>query len=418
MDLTNCFKKYAQAKIFIVSFSFTILIWYLVAGLKPPLTWEYSGIAENIIKQHSFSFTHLGAKYLCFCPPLYAFIVALIYLLSNYNHLAVIFTQIFFFSFLCIVVFEIGRNIFNLKVGLIAVIGLMLHPGILFYVLRNEHTLILDAFMFSASALSILLLYDNPGSIKKTIICGVVLGLSFLSRGTALILAPVFVLWALFTFNLSIKKRLYASFFIVLISLAVILPWAIRNYNVTKKIILIGAATEETFWRGNNMNASGSSYDVNGRTILNDLADRDFLRKIYAEDEMGQKKIFEKEAICFIKNNPGKFINFFLKKFYYFWWFSPQAGIMYSILYKTVYKIYYSVALIFVFLGFYSIFKSKENKNFYNKIYLLIGMCIAISFFQSIFYVEMRHRWAIEPMLLIFAANGIIYIKDKIMTVA
>jgi hypothetical protein len=55
---------------------------------------------------------------------------------------------------------------------------------------------------------------------------------------------------------------------------------------------------------------------------------------------------------------------------------------------------------------------SKENKGFYDKIYLLIGMCLAISFFQSIFYVEMRHRWAIEPILLIFAANGIINLRN------
>jgi len=405
-------KKYTQAKIFTVSFFFAILIWYLVVGFKPPVTWEYSTIAENIIRQHSFSFTHLGTKYFCFCPPLYSFLVAALYFISNYNHLAVIFVQIIIYSLLCVVIFNIGKKIFNVKTGVIASMLLMLHPGIIFYVLRYEHSLILDAFMIALSTFCVLVLYDRQNSIKKATVCGVILGLSCLSRGTALVLLPLFAGWEILTFRLSIRKRLLISLFMVIVSALMILPWTFRNYAVTKKIIFIGAASEESLWLGNNPNASGSSYDLTGKIILNDLSGRDFLDKIYAEDEMGQKKIFEKEAVAFIKDNPRKFILLFLKKIYYFWWFSPQAGVTYPILFKQVYEVYYIFVLIGVFLCFR--FIKGQNRIFYDKFFLLISVLISISFLQSLFYVEIRHRWGVEPLLLILSAAGWgnLYVRD------
>lgn len=399
--------KNVNIKIFSASLLFTLAVWVFLAGIKIPVTWEYSDLARSLLERHTFSYTHLGAEYFCFCPPLYSFLVAALYFIFNYNSYAVIFAQIIISSLLCVVIFNIGKNVFNARTGVIAGILLMTHPAIIFYVLRYEHTLILDAFMFALSVFSALILYDNPRSIGRAIICGVILGVSYLTRGTALILAPLFMAWIVIAFKSPLKKRLSLGFLILSVSILTVLPWTIRNYIVTKRVILIGAASEESLWRGNNPNASGSSYDINGKTILHDLSNRGFLRKIYATDELGQKDIFEKEAVDFIKNNPGKFAKLFLRKFYYFWWFSPQSGITYLFLFKILYKCYYVLILIGAFIGFYFM-PAKRHK-----IYLLIGVLFGISFFQSIFYVEMRHRWAIEPILFIFTANGIMHMIDK-----
>jgi len=403
--------KFINGKIFITSLLFAISIWFFFMAFKSPAVWEYSEIARNIIEHHRFSYRHFGVEYLCFCPPLYPFLVAFIYLVSNYNDLAVIFVQMIIYSLLCVVIFNIGKNIFGTKTGIIASILLMVHPGIIFYVLRHEHSLILDAFMFALSVCCILGLYDKSGSFKKAMICGVILGLSFLSRGTALILLPLFMAWIVLTFKLSIKRRLFLAFFIALVSILTILPWTIRNYAVTKKIMLIGAVSEECLWRGNNPNASGSSYDAAGKIISRDLRGKDLLEKIYATDEIGQKEIFEKEAFSFIKNNPWKFIQLFLRKFYYFWWFSPQSGITYPVLFKLIYQVYYVLILIGVIIC--TSFIGKQNKIFYDKLFLLAGVLVSISFLQSIFYVEIRHRWGIEPLLLIFSEAGWAHLYNR-----
>jgi 4-amino-4-deoxy-L-arabinose transferase-like glycosyltransferase len=382
--------------------------------MRPPTTWEYSDIAKNLIKNHSFSYKHLNIEYMCFCPPLYTFLVAFVYFFSNFNSLAVIFMQIIIFSLLCAVVFITGKKIFGFKAGFLAAICVMFHPGILFYTLRYEHSLILDSFMMALSTLTMLMLYDKPASLRRLILSGTVLGLSFLSRGTILILLPIFILWIIFVFNQSLKKRLKIAFCFTLISFATILPWTIRNYFVTGEFILVGAVAEECFWLGNNPNASGSSYNVAGQTMRVDLAGEDLLRRVYSSNEIMQKKIFKDAAFDFIKNNPGKFMIFFLKKIYYFWWFSPQFGLLYPKLYIPFYKILYFLEFLFGIVGISLAMKSK-NKTIIQSSVLIISVLLSISISQSLFYVEGRHRLALEPLLLIFAANGIFYIKEKIL---
>ncbi len=37
---------------------------------------------------------------------------------------------------------------------------------------------------------------------------------------------------------------------------------------------------------------------------------------------------------------------------------------------------------------------------------LLIGFPVSVSLLQSMYYVEGRHRWGVEPVLLLLAAAG------------
>lgn len=403
------FEKFNRSKILLLSLLTAGSIWILFLRMTPPAIWEYSKIAESLIKYHRFSYHHLGTEYLSFCPPLYCFLVMLVYLISNHSGQAVIFFQILIYSALSVVIFEIGKNVFDRKTGIIASLLFIFHPAILFYVLKNEHPLILDAFMFAVSLLCIFKLYDSPTSFKKSMICGMVLGLSSLTRGTAVILIPIFIIWIMISFKVSFKKRLSSALLIALFSMLIISPWTLRNYIVHHKFIPIGAASEESLWRGNNPHASGSSYDIYGRTVLYDLSSKDFLNSVYAADEISQKEIFKKAAFDFIKNNPGKTAELFIKKLYYFWWFAPQSGTTYPHLFKTAYQVYYVLLLTLAFLGLWAIRKKQKM----DKLYLLIGVLLSISVFQSLFYVECRHRWGIEPILLIFAAKGMTYIKIK-----
>lgn len=65
-----------------------------------------------------------------------------------------------------------------------------------------------------------------------------------------------------------------------------------------------------------------------------------------------------------------------------------------------------------VFGVYFSIFYNRIN--FSKEIFLFIAV-LTISIMQSLFYIEGRHRLAIEPLLLIFSSAGFIYIiKYKI----
>ncbi len=398
-------------RFFLFSLLFGLFIWSL-SGFKPPILWEYNDIARNLLKYHRFSYNHLGAEYLNFCPPIYSFFLACVYLFSNFSIPAATAAQVFVYASLCAVIFKIGKNIFEFNTGLLAAACTMLHPGILFYTLMQQHTLILDSFLIALSLFFILFLYDSPDSAGGLISCAIVSGLSSLSRGTAIFLIPLFALWAFFVFKQPLKRRLSRSLLICLVSFFTILPWTIRNFAVHKAFIFIGAATEECFWRGNNLDATGSSYNASGRTILYDLAPKDFLNRIYASGEMGQKRIFQKAAIKFIKDNPKKFIALFFRKLYYFWWFSPESGILYPKYYLPIYKLLYAFFLLFAFFGAASSLYAKHNGT-KEKTWLLLLTLLVISVAQSFFYVEGRHRWLLEPLVLIFSARGFLFVKDS-----
>ena len=113
-----------------------------------------------------------------------------------------------------------------------------------------------------------------------------------------------------------------------------------------------------------------------------------------------------------VKNNPDKFVSLFFKKIYYFWWFSPQFGILYPKHLLPFYKILYSGEFLFALIGILFIAVSRD-KSLKHKGILLLMVFLSISVFQSLFYVEGRHRLALEPLLLIFTASGIILVLRR-----
>ncbi len=163
----------------------------------------------------------------------------------------------------------------------------------------------------------------------------------------------------------------------------------------------------------NPHNFSGSALDKKGRDIY-DLAPEDFKKKVESLDELGQNRLFGKEAFAYVRRHPTGFLARTLKKFYYFWWFSPQAGILYPKLWLGIYKIFYVLALICGILGIIRAFKQDNRRRAQGSAALAALLVISVSLFQSLFYVEVRHRWAIEPVFLIFAAGGLVYCFKRV----
>jgi hypothetical protein len=47
------------------------------------------------------------------------------------------------------------------------------------------------------------------------------------------------------------------------------------------------------------------------------------------------------------------------------------------------------------------------------KAVLLVMLLLALSGLQSLYYVEGRHRWAVEPLLLAISGGGIAWIRER-----
>ena len=392
--------------IFVSSFILQLIVMYLSGGYRQPELYEYEEIAVNLLMKHTFLGHRLGAACYSLLAPLYPFLCAITYLLTDYSHLAMLLVQITLTSLICVIIYLVGKEVFNKKTGIIGAIFCIFHPGLIIYSTTKLHDLVLVAFMFCLLILTVLK-FEKDLTYQRSIFIGILMGLCILARASIVLFIPLFLIWL---DRKDIRGRWLKSLVIISITGIVILPWIIRNYYIHREFVFIQAPSIN-LWVGNNIHATGGNYLKDGRMVLEAMPE-DFVNKVYAADELTKDKIFKEEVYKFIKAHPYKFISLFFKKLYYFWWFSAVAGIKYPYLYMVGYKVWYAIILFFAICGgFFAL--SSGGYGVRNKAWLLLIFFMGISIMQSLFYVECRHRWTIEPLILIFSANGISRAWDK-----
>lgn len=369
-----------------------------------PEVWEYNDIALNILSGKGYLYRLFNTDYYSFGYPAYSYISAAFHFLTKENYFALEIFQAALSAWTCYFVFLIAKKLFNSKTGLLAAFLAAVHPGSIIYS-SKIHELTLVAFLITAVFWMIISMDIRKASDNMLI--GLVIGLGILTRPTFIFILPVYLLYA------AGKTRPFKDclkYFAVVLFCAVIVitPWTIRNYNIHKRLIFITTTSAEHFWRGNNPLATGSALTKDRKTII-DIAPKEFLDRLYSSNEIGQYDLFMKETISFIKKNPAFFANMLMRKFYYFWWFSPQAGLTYPALWGSIYKIFYIILAVFFIPGVW--FGVRRGSDRFAVLSLLL-LFLLISAANSIYYVEMRHRWAIEPLILIFSSFGFFQVTD------
>lgn len=377
-------------------------------------TWEYETIANNLLAGRGYSLDFLHTIYWSFNTPLFGYLCAGVYAVTNHSHFAVLLIQCLLTIALAIVIFKIAKLVFSESVGLLAAALVAFHPGFIYYDVFNLLPLSIDSFLIAAITLLLLKHKDNPTFISMSLV-GALIGIATLSRGITGILLPLVVIYLLlFARNLNLKNRLAVAVCVCGATFIVLAPWIIRNYTIHKQFVFVSTSSEN-LWRGNNLHATGTSYDEHKTRILN-LWPQDFKERVFFLTEMQQKRFFEDEALHFIGANPLAVAKLYVKKVYYFWWFSPQSGIIYPKRYLAAYKYFYIVLMSFSIVGVgFALASSKKESSL-----ILISVPLTICLAQSVFYVEGRHRWLIEPIIMIFFSYGVMrcweLLKERLVT--
>jgi len=372
-----------------------------------PNLWEYDEIAKNLVAGAGFTGTYFGIKYHSLVMPVYPLLTAAVYKISNNNYSAMLFVQIVLSSLIPVLIFKIAQLIYDKKIAILAAILAIFHPGLIVFSSTMLHALTLDALMFSIVVMFFLIIKKSP-TLTNQVLLGLFSGLCVLTRPTVLIFILLAFIWLYFILNIKYLKKIKCLIIISLIILAIISPWLIRNYLIHKQIVF-QTTTGFLFWIGNNEKAVGTATLPNGTAIQN-MMPPDFAEKIYSmNNEIEQNNAFFDEAFKFIKKYPFSFIKLFFKKQFYFWWFSPSTGINYPPSWATLYKIYYSLLFLSLFMGIYLTLR-KSKSILKENILTLPLLFISVSMCQSLFYVEGRHRWEIEALFIIPASYAIFYL--------
>jgi hypothetical protein len=151
---------------------------------------------------------------------------------------------------------------------------------------------------------------------------GALWGILFLLNPVPLLTYLASTIWAVFF----VPLRRVQKFALVIIPLAVISPWLIRNYEVFHHFILIRDNLGTELSLANNPCAT-FSFNVN-RSIQCFSHPNETLaeaRMVAASGEYEYNRAKLRDALTWIKANPGKFAILTKQRFMAFWFFSPRG---------------------------------------------------------------------------------------------
>jgi 4-amino-4-deoxy-L-arabinose transferase-like glycosyltransferase len=370
-----------------------------------PDRWEYSTIARNIVEGKGANYPWLGTNYYFYGSALYPRLMAGVFRLTGGSEAAVLILQMALFAGLCVAIYFIALRWFGTAVAASGALLAALHPGSLVFVGRL-HDQILDALLITVT-FGLLLLVRPSTRLSAALLVGLVSGLAAATRGTVLIFC---VLWAFWFVAHARRCRPAALRVVTVIAIGGVImlaPFLADGFRKYGEIVPLRTDNGVNFWVGNHDNASGTSYTLNDPPVA-EIATRpvSLVAGIDGMNEVEQSRAFNHAAVEFIRSHPGEFVRLFFKKLAYFWWFSPRSGLLYPVQWTLLYKLYYSVILTLAVIGLGVAWRSPRpvtRAGAQSFVLLAAGVSAA----QALFYVDGRHRWELEPLLLVFTAVGL-----------
>ena len=369
---------------------------------------EYDTIGWNLASGNGFSL-EAGVP----TPvrgPVYPFFLSLIYLIFGHNYLVVRLAQAVIGALICLVMYCIGREIFDEGVGRVTSMVVALYPVLIGYtgLLLTE---VLFTFLLSVVVLFLVRAVRN-GSSKFYGISGVLLGIATLCRST-MILFPFFLLIALWIiYKSNFRAIVHFSIFLIMM-IIVITPWTIRNYYQFHTFLPVETGGGQTLWVGTYLPWSGKYQGAETEPLRS-------MREEYPPIEL-DKRLF-KEGLKNIKDNPVTYLIMSIRKFPRFWLTSHSSvfGIdkpntwylrerrYFPLFVKFCLLSLHTVLLILGVIGAFLV--RRQWKSF------IIPLLLICYFTGHIFLVTIpRYHLPVLPYVFIFASVCLIWVNKKII---
>jgi len=412
---TKSFLFYA----FILAVGIKLIVAYYLGNKFTPTLWEYENIAMNIINGKGFLYTwgieplkRFNIQFRSIQEPFFPICCAVIYYFTDHSIFTALILQILAASLIPIVIYFITDKIYGKKTAIVSSIFSIFVPGIIFYSSTKLHQMPLYSLFFCLSILLTLSFFEKPSS-KNQILLGIILGISLLLRSATVFIMAAIFLWLWLNLKMAAGKKLLVVFKILIVVALIIAPWVARNYFVHKRPILFQSSDGYFAYIATNPNATGTLYLPDGRFQLEGIP-KELLDKYDTLTEMQFRDLMISESWRFVKKDPLRILKLCALRFYYFWWSSPVSGrapkYEYPEKYVLLYAIYYiPVLLIFLYQAFFIARAAlRKSSSYLSKESLILLSLLALTIPHVIFYPEGRHRFAIEPLLLIFVSRRVI----------
>jgi len=374
---------------------------------EPPELFEYDTLARNLLAGAGYVCPHLGVPYLSYYAGLpYVGLTALLYALAPPGFTAVLVAQAVLSTLTGALACWIGRRLRDAATGALAAALVAFHPPLVYCDTHKLHPLGLDALLTAAAFAGALWLARAPGP-KRALAAGLLLGAGVLQRGSLLAFVPLAGLWLWTVLGGAGGRRRTAILGAWLAGIALaVAPWVVRNARLHGAPLLL-TTNGEHFWIGNAPSSLGSALLPDGRRVL-DAMPAGLRRELDRGGELAQERAFWRAGLAHARAHPLAFARGVLRKLVSFWTFAPQSGILYPPLYRTLYRLYYAAVALLAAWGLAGLLEGPDP-GARRGAWLMLALFAAVSAVHAVFYVELRHRWALEPLLLVLAAAGALH---------
>jgi 4-amino-4-deoxy-L-arabinose transferase-like glycosyltransferase len=212
----------------------------LVANSGDP--YHYGEIAHGFVQN---GFTQLTRR----AASLYPELIAFVYRLGG-NDLAVVLLQCFLHAATCLLVFSLGRHLYNARTGLLAGLFCALHPMLLRYV-PDLHMETLLTFLCMLTVWLSVRFHERP-TLANGVLLGAVGMVAVLTKGVILPYLGVFgIISAVFALHRRSAKGVVAVVAMFVTMALLLAPWTYRNYQVTGgRFVLLTPGASDSFLRG------------------------------------------------------------------------------------------------------------------------------------------------------------------------
>ena len=395
------FKNNKETLIIILLFFFSLFARIPVILILGDVTLdnEWGILLYNLINHNTLSLQKFDEFLLpnLWLPPLYAYYLYLLSFLNFENQdfvLLVLFSQAILASISVVIFYKLNKFFFSQKICTYSSLLFSFFPLYLY-----------SSAQISSISLTIFLaifFYYFFFKIKKDkkyidiLIYAFIGGLLILVRREfiAIIILSSFYLF-LFC-KISFKKILL----IFLISLITISPYLMRNYIIFEKII-IHSGFGFNLWKGNNPHSKveGSGINVILQNYLIEEIPKD---KFY---RLNENKIYIKESIKNIKEDPKKYFFLYVKKALSYFFIDIEST-------KPNYynPFHYIPNLLLAITSLIGIFLSDKKSSSFNYLILILSFYL---FVFPIFAIQPRYKIYIIPFQIIFTNIFINYLIKK-----
>ena len=356
---------------------------------------EWGIINQNLIKYGEFSYHKIDGIRVpnIYMPPLYPYFLYFFSLLGLDQLITtklILSVQCILSSISTFVFYKILRNYFDEQQSFVVSFLYFIFP-INFYAASQISSVNIQVFCFIYFLYYLL----NLNTFKDFVLLGLFSALLILVRGEFWLLFLIIIIFKILT-NIKSTKYYLTTFFITLL---IISPILIKNYNIFDKIV-ITKSFGYNLWRGNSedLNINGNFYDFKGfnNNFLNSGED---INKF----ELYMDNYFLEKAKENLVQDPYKYIIHYFKKFFAFSIFN----------YDSTYPNYFN-PLIFIPEIIISVFAILGiiNNFFKNRDYEILILIFYYLALIPVFFVLPRYKLFILPLYFIFASQFYFFLSN------